>query len=312
LNNLLILTEDSQKYTALIKAADLPRLRILAASNTEEATDLLSSCNIFLGEPPLLAKILDSANHLDWVQSSWAGIDALCQPGLRRDYALTGVKGIFGPLISEYVLAYIFALERSIFDMRANQLAKNWQPISFRLSRDISLGIVGLGSIGQHVAQTARHFGIRVTGMNRSGNACDGVEEVFTKEKLAEFLDEPDYVLITLPDTPRTKHLVNADFLRMMKSSAVLMNVGRGNVVSEADLASALDKGEIAASVLDVFETEPLPLDSPLWSMPNVYITPHYSAASFPEDVVRIFSKNYQRFLQKESLLHLIDFDRGY
>lgn len=312
MNKLLILTKDAEKYAALIETADLPQLEIFATTDLADAAGLVADCNILLAEPPMASEILNSAGRLEWMQSNWAGIDALCRDGLRRNYQLTTVKDIFGPLISEYVMTYLFALERRIFDMRTNQLQKHWQPKPYRLSSDITLGIVGLGSIGRHVAETARRFGIRVTGLNRTGAACECVETVYTQEHLADFLAELDYVVLALPSTAKTRHFVNAEVLSMMKSTSVLMNVGRGSAVNEDDLVTALDTGVIGAAVLDVFETEPLPVQSPLWSMPNVYITPHFAAASFPEDVIGIFVDNYQRFLEHEPLMHLIDFERGY
>lgn len=312
MNRLLILAEDADQYFPLVKAAELPQLEIVAASERGKARALVADCNIVLGEPPLIEAVLASASRLEWVQSSWAGVDRLCRPELRHNYVLTGVKGIFGALISEYVFAYLFALERQIFAIRADQLQKHWQPKPYRLARDITLGIIGLGSIGRHIARMARGFGLRVTGLSRSGKSCEGVEKIYTRENLAEFLAEPDYLVLTLPDTPQTRHFVNADALAMMKSSAVLINVGRGSIVDEDDLVTALQRGQIGAAVLDVFETEPLPVDSPLWELPNVYITPHYAAASFPEDVVGIFVENYGRFIQGRPLLQVIDFDRGY
>lgn len=310
MNKLLILAEDAKDYFPLVEAEHLPQLEIVAATEPEKA--LVADCNIILGEPPLIVDVLSSADQLKWVQSSWAGVDRLCRPGLRHDYVLTGVKGIFGPLISEYVMTYLFALERRIFDMRANQLAKRWQPKPYRLAKEVTLGIVGLGSIGRHLARTAQCYGLRVTGLNRSGKSCDGVEEVYTGENQQQFFTEADYLVLTLPDTPETRHFINADVLAMMKSTATLINVGRGSIVNESDLVTALQQGQIASAVLDVFETEPLPADSLLWSLPNVYVTPHFAAASFPEDVVEIFTKNYHRFLRGESLLHQIDFEMGY
>ena len=149
MNRLLILARDADKFTSLVKSAELPQLKIVAASNQEEALALISGCNIVLGEPLLIGPVLSSANRLEWVQSSWAGVDSLCKPGLRHDYVLTGVKDIFGALISEYVFAYLFALERRIFDMRTDQKKKHWQPRPYRLAKDITLGIAGLGSIGK-------------------------------------------------------------------------------------------------------------------------------------------------------------------
>jgi len=311
-NKLLILSVDAARYSSLVKVADLRQLEIVSADDPGTAAALMAGCNLILGDPDIVSEVLPSAGQLDWVQSSWAGVDSLCRPGLRRDYVLTGAKGIFGPLISEYVMTYLFALERQVFNMHSNQLEKRWQPLPYRPAQEITLGIVGLGSIGQQLAHTARHFGIRVTGLNRSGKSCKDVEKVYTADDLAGFFATPDYVVLTLPDTPKTKNFINSDVLKMMKPSAVLMNVGRGSIVDEDDLVSALRGGIIGGAVLDVFTDEPLARESPLWLLPNVYVTPHNAATSFPEDIVEIFVENYRRFMRKEPMLHVIDFDLGY
>ncbi|HEY5775430.1 MAG TPA: D-2-hydroxyacid dehydrogenase, partial [Xanthomonadales bacterium] len=264
MNKLLVLAADAAKYTALIEAAGLQQLEIRSAGDDGSARSLVAGCNIVLGDPALVTRVLPYADRLEWVQSSWAGVDLLCRAGLRQDYVLTNAKGMFGPLISEYVMTYVFALERQLFRMRSNQLEQRWQPLSYRPAKDIRLGIVGLGSIGRHLALTARHFGMRVTGLNRSGRPCDEVEKVYTADDMGGFLAGLDYVVLTLPATPQTLHLINADTLKLMKPSAVLFNVGRGNSVNEADLAAALRGGVIGGAVLDVFESEPLSRESPL------------------------------------------------
>ena len=312
MNKLLILIPDPAKYSALIRAANLPRLEVVIATDAESAAATVVDCNIILGEPLLISELLESAQQLEWVQSSWAGVDGLCRPGLRKDYILTGAKDIFGPAISEYVMTYLFAFERQVFAMRSNQLEKHWQVLPHRPAQDITLGIIGLGSIGRHVAGIARQFGIRVVGLNRSGKACADVEKVYTVDDLAGFFEGPDYVVLTLPDTPQTKHFINADVLKMMNPDAVLINVGRGGIINEPDLVNALQNDVIGGAVLDVFASEPLPLQSPLWHLPNVYVTPHNAAVSFPKDIAEIFIDNYQRFLKKEPLHHMIDFELGY
>jgi len=311
-NRLLVLSAEADQYTELIQAADLHHLEIRSASDTGSARPLVAGCNMILGDPPLISKLLPSAERLEWVQSGWAGVDDLCREGLRRDYTLTNAKGIFGPLVSEYVMTYLFGFERRVFDMRSNQLNQNWQPLPYRPSNEISLGIIGLGSIGRHLALTARHFGIQVTGLNRSGKPCDEVEKIYTTERLDGFLKNLDYIVLTLPATPQTTHLIDKDVLSLMKPSSILINVGRGNSINEEHLAHALRKGVISGAVLDVFETEPLHQDSPLWQLPNVWVTPHTSANSFPEDITGIFIENYQRFLRREPLLHVVDFELGY
>lgn len=312
MNKLLILSAEAEKYYSLIREADLQQLEIKAASDTDSARELIAGCNIVLGDPPLLSEVLASANSLAWMQSAWAGVEQLCRPGLRRDYVLTNAKGIFGPQISEYVMTYLFAFERRVFSMRSNQLNQRWKPLEYRPAKEITLGIIGLGSIGRELALTARNFGIRVIGLNRSGKPSEEVDTVYTVEDLADFLKEPDYVVLTLPATAQTKHLIHADMLKLMKPSAVLINVGRGNSINEADLVWALNEGVIGGAVLDVFEKEPLAGDSQLWKLDNVFITPHTSAISFPADIGDIFISNYHRFVQRNPLRHVVDFELGY
>ncbi len=282
------------------------------SGSVESAMAVAADCEIILGEPPLVSQVLEAASQLRWVQSCWAGVDSLCQPGLRRDYLLTGVTGQFGQLISEYVTGYLFALERSFFEMRVNQLERNWKPLPYRRPHDLTVGIVGLGSIGQQLAKAVSGFGFKVTGMNTTGKPCQYVDQVYTRNHSDEFFAGVDYLVVTLPATAQTKHFINAKVLQKMQPSAVLMSVGRGSVVDENALIQALQRDKIRAAVLDVFETEPLPLESPLWSMPNVYVTPHVSAVSFPEDIVEVFKQNYLRYLNNESLQHVVDFERGY
>ena len=119
-------------------------------------------------------------------------------------------------------------------------------------------------------------------------------------------------MVLTLPDTPQTNHLIHADMLKMMKPTAVLINVGRGNSINEEDLVCALREGIIGGAVLDVFEKEPLDRDSQLWNLDNVYITPHTSAISFPGDISAIFIENYHRFVRREPLMHVVNFELGY
>ena len=311
-NRLLILAEDAEEYGEIIEQAGLQNLQVDTATDTASVGQPLGEYNIVLGDPPLISEVLDSLEKLEWVQSGWAGVDSLCQPGFRKDYLLTGVKGIFGPLISEYIMTYLFAFERRVFTMRSNQLQRIWEPYRYRPAGEITMGIIGLGSIGRRLAKTAKHFGIRVIGLNRSGKPCEDVEKVYTPDECSGFFKQPDYVVITLPGTPQTRHFINAATLGMMRPSAVLMNVGRGSVINEVDLVTALKQGTIGGALLDVFEKEPLPADSPLWEMENVFVTPHNSAVSFVADVVAIFVGNYHRFLQGKSLLHEINIEAGY
>ncbi len=312
MNHLLILTSDADDYRELLREYDLADLEIVFCSNEDDAREAIRSCNIVLGEPSMVAKVFHEGRRLEWVQSTFAGVDALFSKALRRDYVLTGVKDVFGPLMCEYVFGYILALERRLLDAKENQNTKTWVNLPYRSLQGLTLGICGLGSIGKHLAQTARHFGMRVNAYKRTPEESPFVDRVYTGASFGKFLGFLDYLVLVLPRTPETTGLMNLQTLKQMKSTAVLINVGRGNAVVEGDLAIALRNRMIRAAVLDVFEEEPLPDDSPLWDLPNAFITPHVAAQSFPKDILQIFQKNYQRFLAKKPLLYVVDFERGY
>jgi phosphoglycerate dehydrogenase-like enzyme len=228
------------------------------------------------------------------------------------DYVLTGVKGFFGPLMSEYVFAYILALERHIFEVYDNQKKKRWEKIPYQSLQDKLIGICGLGSIGRHIGRTAKHFGMKVWGYKRSYEEVPAVDRIFTGANFEEFLSHPDYIVITLPSTPKTIHFFDYDAFHVMKRSSILISIGRGNVISESALVRALKEKLIRGAVLDVFKEEPLPEASPLWIMPHVLITPHNSGFSFPENVVKVFAENYRLFVENKPLKYIIDFDKGY
>lgn len=311
-NRLLILTENSSHYAELIGRLDLYGLELIACDRAGDAKNHVGDCNIILGEPNRIAPVLDVAENLQWIQSSYTGVEALLTPSQRTDYLLTSVKNLFGPLMSEYVFAYILALERNIFQTYENQQKRLWQDMPYKSLKGTLLGICGLGSIGRHIALTGKRFGMNVWGYKRSYEEVPEVDRLFTQTDFREFLAHPDYVVITLPHTPESFHLFDYGSFQAMKRSAVLINVGRGPVVSESALVHALEEKLIRGAVLDVFEEEPLPKDSDLWGLPNVFITPHNSAYSFPDDIVDIFVENYRLFVTGEPLKYVVDFDRGY
>ncbi len=272
----------------------------------------MDRCTIILGEPSRIARVVEGATVLKWVQSTFAGVEELLRPGARSDYILTGVKGVFGPFMSEYVMGYLLALERHYFTAYRNQRDRIWRRLPYKSLRGRLIGICGLGSIGRHLARTADHFGLSVWGYKRTAETVPEAERVFTGPEFGEFLSQPDYIVNTLPSTPATVRLFDETAFRTMKTTAVLINIGRGDAVDEEALIRALQQGVIGGAVLDVFEQEPLPEDSPLWTLPHVVITPHNSGFSFPGDVVALFAENYRRFSKGESLLYRINFERGY
>lgn len=310
--DILLLTDDVHRYADALRAQGVTDARLHLAESVEEMDDASLGVEVALAKPALMARVIDRMPALRWVQSTFAGVDALLSPDVRHDYRLTGVKGVFGPLMSEYVLGQIIARERGFHALAAAQAAGRWEPRPYRGLHGRVMGIAGLGSIGQQIAAAAAHFGMHVVGYKRSPGEVAGVEQVYSGDSFAEFAAAVDDLVLVLPATAQTHHIVNADLLRRMRSDAWLINVGRGALVDEAALAAALRDGQLGGAILDVFEQEPLPSDSPLWSMDNVVITPHVAAESFPEDIAAIFAENWRRYLRGDSLLYGIDFQRGY
>lgn len=312
MNRLLIIAQNADQYAKELAGRDLPDL-VISASDGSDLTDAtIRQANIILGAPALTAQLLAKAERLEWVQSSFAGIEPFCAPGLRKDYILTGVKDVFGPLMSEYVFGYILTLERNILLARHNQQQRLWQHRPYRSLAGLTIGICGLGSIGRHIASTAAHFRMRVLGLSHSAARTPHVELTYAPARINEFAQQLDYMVVVLPSTPSTHKMISAEVISQLPDSAVLINVGRGATVDQDALVEALRAGRLRGAVLDVFEAEPLPADSPLWGLENVYITPHNSAFTFPKDIADIFCANYERFRSKQPLKYVVDFEHGY
>ena len=315
MHRLTIISPEAQQYAELIEREALPGLTISAFCEPVAAQEAAQQADLLMGLPASLAAVVNEASELKWMQSTSAGVEELCKPGLRRDYLLTNARDVFGPIMSEYVFGYIMTLERNIIALHQHQQQKEWvmwNHYPYRRLSDLTLGVIGVGSIGKHVAATGKHFGMRVLGMRRSAEPVDGVDEMFALDQLEAFLPQVDYLVMVLPNTAQTRHFVDDKFLALMKEDAVFINVGRGPTVDEQALVRALQQGQIKHAVLDVFEEEPLAQESPLWHMPNVLLTPHISALSFPEHIASLFVRNYRRYIAGETLEYTVDFAQGY
>ena len=315
MHTLLILSRFARDYHALIRAAQLPELTIVSTSDPAEAAANAASFDLALGEPALLRQVMPGLSAVRWIQSTWAGVEPLFDPTLRRDYLLTNARGVFGPQMSEYVFAYLLAHERKLFEKQASQVAARWDPAPPTRLRGKILGLLGVGTIGAALAATAKHFGMGVKGYTRASEDSADVDEYFhgpLADCAAALGSDLDYLVSVMPDTKSTRHLIGDALLRALPPRAVFVNPGRGGVVDEAALAAALQEGRLAGAVLDVFENEPLPADHVFWRLPNVHITSHTAALSAPPDIAPIFIDNYRRLLRDEPLRHRVDFERGY
>jgi len=321
----LVLSRHAGEYCRLIEAACLPDLDVVSATDPSGLPASASTCDIVFGEPSLVAKALPVLPAVRWVQATWAGVEPLLDPALRRragqDYILTNARGVFGALMSEYVFGYMLAHERRILEKYDAQKERRWDSRPPGTLRGKRLGLLGVGTIGAALARTAKHFGMAVRGYTRASESCDAVDEYFHSDdragghgrrSLNAFAADLDYLVSVVPDTAATRALVDEQLLTALPPRAVFINPGRGSVVDEAALARALSSGRLAAAVLDVLQTEPLPADHVLWRTPNVMITSHTAALSAPADIAPLFVTNYQRFVAGGPLIYCVDVELGY
>ena len=316
--NGLILSKDAHVYLDLSRAqqADFSAHHASTGAQVLQIPqEKLAQVRWLLAEPVLALEVLDKLPNLHWLQSTWAGVEKLLAHP-RRDYILTNIRGVFAPLISEYVLAHVLAHERQLYAHREAQKSRVWfnhgAGTHVGTLRGKTVLVLGVGSIGAGLAQMMRHFGVRVLGVVQAKRDIFECDVVGTMGDLPEFLPQADYVVNTLPNTPDTQNIINTAFLESMKPSAMFINVGRGQAVVEDDLVRALKNKQIASAVLDVYRTEPLPPQHVFWDTPHLILTSHTAAPSFPTDIFKVFWDNYQRFNTQQTLSHVVDFSKGY
>lgn len=253
--------------------------------------------------------------RLRWIQLSSAGAVRYAQE-LPHDVLLTNARGIYGIPISEHVLAMMLALVRRLPQVVRGQVQEKWQPLAVeRELYDSTCCVLGLGDIGLAVAERAKAMGMWVLAVKRRVKekpAC--VDELGGPDGLGDMLGRTDHLVVTLPGTANTHHMVGRAELAKLKRGACVYNVGRGSVIDEAALAEALASGHLAGAGLDVFDTEPLPATSPLWPMPNVIVSPHMAGGSprGPERLGRLFLDNLQRFVIGQEMHSVVDREQGY
>jgi phosphoglycerate dehydrogenase-like enzyme len=253
---------------------------------------------------------------LRWVHLRWAGVPAAVVKALTGHPAvLTNGSGAHGLAVAEYVAGVVLAHYKGFFEMRAAQQRSEWLPgFKLRELRGSLVGIVGLGDLGLNIARVLRGFGVRLRGLRRTRGNSPEVDELFQAAQMAAFLDGLDVLVVAAPLTAETHGMIGAEQLASLPRGALLVNVGRALVVDQDAMLAALQRGHLGGAALDVFETEPLPPDSPLWQMPNVFVSPHCCDAS-PQSLERgleLFLDNVGRFLRGEPLANVVDRDAGY
>lgn len=279
--------------------------------------ETLKECEVLMGYfPPQLLKMLP---NLRWLQTPAAGVDKLCGDIYASpDVILTNCSGAFGVAIAEYMLTGLLILLRNMPAYMTNQKRKIWhEDKTCRSIYKSTVTVVGMGDIGRKFAQRVKALGAFVRGVKRtSGTPNEIFDEVYTVENLKEAVIGADAVALCLPGTPETRGVFSAEIIAAMKKDAILINCGRGVTVDEKSLTQALISGSIAGAVLDVFETEPLSEESPLWEMENVIITPHISGHDTDpinaEAIFEIFFENLTRYFSRLPLTHVVNRSLGY
>lgn len=259
----------------------------------------------------------ERAPKLKWVQTLSAGVDKLPLQALaERQIPLTNARGVHTIQMSEFTLSLMLQWVRKANTLYECQQRKEWySSISVGELSGKTLGIVGAGAIGEAVARKAKAFDMSVIGLNRSGSPLNGFDSTVSGvEGLRHLLAQSDFVVLLLPSTSKTRGLVTKEHLSLMKPSAFLINLARGDVIDEAALTLMLQEGKLAGAALDVFEQEPLPVSSPLWAMENVIVTPHIagSSAQYTERVSAIFYHNLRAMLDGGEMMNVVNISEGY
>jgi glyoxylate/hydroxypyruvate reductase A len=301
---------EARAYASLIRIPSRA-FRVHVASTPEEAAGPGAEAEIFYcwGAP---AGLLAGATHLRWVQGMGAGVERLLVPELAPHVRVTRVAGIFGPWMAEYTLGWCLWTTQRMEAFRTSQRQRRWAPVDPVPLRGQTLCVVGLGDIGRSIARAARALGMQVIGVSRSGRRSPEARRVYRTGALRAALAGADFVVLTLPLSDETRGLLGPLELAAMKPTAWLLNLARGPIVVETALLDALRGGRIGGAVLDVFDTEPLPVDHPLWGFDNVVVTPHISGPSTPREIGPIFNDNLRRYAAGRPLRHLVHRPRGY
>jgi phosphoglycerate dehydrogenase-like enzyme len=269
-------------------------------------------CTDFVYTAEVAALLARDANRLKWIQLLTAGYDGALAYGVKPGVVLTNAGDALTPAVAMHAVALLLALQRRFPVFLANQRAHEWDRRAIPqmvAPAGSTIAIVGFGSIGREIARLLREFGARIIGLSRSAAPHPLADEVARTADLAAILPRADAIVLSLPLTAATQHLIGARELALCKRSAILVNIARGGIVDHVALAEALKNGVIAGAGIDVTEPEPLPREHPLWDAPNLILSPHLAGAVGPIGLRRLADmagENVERFIAGKELAHRI------
>lgn len=314
--HLLLWTDGPTPYVDAIAAAGLsPKLTVATLARKDQPSDAqLAETEAMLawGVP---SGLLPRMPKLRWAQALTAGVEGwLALPDLPPALTLTCARGTHRESMPENILGALFYLTKPYAACVADQKQSKWTRRVATPLAGQTLGILGLGAVGQDVARLASALGMRVIGTKRNPTPIEGVAQVMPPERIDTVLAQADFVLLLLPATPQTENLINAERLYQMKPTAWLLNFGRGALIDDADLIAAAGAKRIAGAILDVFRQEPLPASHPFWTSEGIIVLPHIGGGHPRRDaaVAQLFVDNLGRFLDGKPLRETVDRDAGY
>lgn len=302
----LLIARDDDDWTGPV-LADASELLPTAIAHPDASSIDTSAVRVLVGGPPDLAHWVPRCPSLQWIQSTWAGIDALT-PHLDTDVKISPLRGVYGQAMSEFTMGWILSIHRNIL---TRATAQTWQPELESGLNEKTIGIMGTGTIGKSVAAAAKAFDMTVKGLNSLGTDVPGFDRCFSSEERLEFAKDVDYLVSILPRTPQTDGIISEALIEQLAPGSTVINVGRGNAIDESALRSGFDKGRLKAAVLDVFDVEPLPQDHWYWAHDRVFITSHTAAPTPSSAVITVFARNLRLFLSDQPF-DTVDPTKGY
>jgi phosphoglycerate dehydrogenase-like enzyme len=317
---LLVLSKPTATHLAALSR--LPdSTRIVVGDNPEMFAGAAPEAQILMnGMMPktLFHDVFVQCRNLQWVHSLSAGLENSLFPELvASPLPMTNSRGVFARSLAEWVITGCLYFDKFLPRLMAQKAASEWKAFDIEELHGKTMGIVGYGKIGQLSAARARAFGMKVIALRKRPELSAGdpnIDATYTPDRLQDLMAESDFVVCAAPLTPDTEGLISAPMISAMKPTSVFINVGRGAVVDEAALIAALQEKRIRGAALDVFTTEPLPKDSPLWNLENVLISPHCAdhTATWLYEAMDFFIANFERFAKGEPLENIVDKAAGY
>ena len=302
--------------------AALPDTTSIAVGGTPEAFERAAPradvILIWEADTKVFEQVWRMAPRVRWVHSLSAGLDGMLFPELvESPVPLTNARGVFSDALGEFAIGAVLFFAKDFRRLLRSQMAGIWEPFDVVAIRGQSLGIVGYGDVGRAVASRGHALGMKVLAMRRRlelSSEDPYVTQMFSPDQKHQMLAQSDYVVVTTPLTPESRGMVGEREFKVMKPTAVLINIGRGPVVDQAALTRALEQKRIRGAALDVFDVEPLPPGHPFYRLDNVLLSPHSAdrTADSKERSIRVFLDNFERFRRGEPLLHVVNKKLGY